>query len=124
MSEKICVVNVLIIGSGIHGASCAQALASRGYSTILIESDQIGHGTSNRFSKLVHGGLRYIETGQFSLVRKSLRERATLEKIAPDLIHSRQFLLPIYRYSRLKRWQLMLFLHLQFDRRIKKKFSL
>ena len=108
MDEKNCAVDVLIIGGGIHGAGCAQALASRGYSTILIESGQIGHGTSSRSSKLIHGGLRYIETGQFSLVRKSLRERATLEKIAPDLIHSRQFLLPIYRHNRLKRWQLIL----------------
>ena len=108
MDEKNYAVDVLIIGGGIHGAGCAQALASRGYSTILIESGQIGHGTSSRSSKLIHGGLRYIETGQFSLVRKSLRERAILEKIAPDLIHSRQFLLPIYRHNRLKRWQLIL----------------
>ncbi|MDG2472824.1 MAG: FAD-dependent oxidoreductase [Pseudomonadales bacterium] len=89
MDQKKFAVNVLIIGDGIHGAGCAQALASRGYSTILIESGQIGHGTSSRSSKLIHGGLRYNETGQFSLVRKSLRERAILEKIAPDLIHSR-----------------------------------
>ncbi len=108
MDQQSFTVDVLIIGGGIHGAGCAQALASRGYSTILIESGQIGHGTSSRSSKLIHGGLRYIETGQFSLVRKSLRERATLEKIAPDLIHSRQFLLPIYRHNRLKRWQLIL----------------
>jgi glycerol-3-phosphate dehydrogenase len=108
MDQKKFAVDVLIIGGGIHGAGCAQALASRGYSTILIESGQIGHGTSSRSSKLIHGGLRYIETGQFSLVRKSLRERAILEKIAPDLIHSRQFLLPIYRHNRLKRWQLIL----------------
>ena len=103
--------DAVIIGGGIHGAGCAQALAARGYSTVLIESNQIGHGTSRRSSKLIHGGLRYIETGQFSLVRKSLRERATLEKIAPGLIHRRKFLLPVYRRNRLKSWQLILALY-------------
>ena len=62
--------DTVVIGGGIHGAGCAQLLSARGYSTLLIEKNTIGFGTSSKSSKLIHGGLRYLESGQLNLVRK------------------------------------------------------
>lgn len=98
--------DALVIGGGIQGAGCAQALAARGHRVVLLEQSQFGAATSSKSSKLIHGGLRYLETAQFSLVRKSLTERATLLKIAPTLVKSKNFYLPVYRGQRLNRWKL------------------
>ena len=98
--------DAVIIGGGIQGAGCAQALAARGFSALLIEKSNVGKATSSRSSKLIHGGLRYLETYQFSLVKKSIAERSTLQNIAPSLVESRKFYLPVYKKQRLKRWQL------------------
>jgi glycerol-3-phosphate dehydrogenase len=70
--------DVAIVGGGIHGAGIAQACAAAGYTCIIIEKDQWAAGTSQKSSKLIHGGLRYLESAQFSLVRESLRERNIL----------------------------------------------
>jgi glycerol-3-phosphate dehydrogenase len=88
--------NVVVVGGGIHGAGVAQAAACAGYSVLLIEKTRIAAGTSSRSSKLIHGGLRYLEGLDFSLVRESLAERALLLKIAPGLVRLQPFHIPVY----------------------------
>ncbi|MCW9031766.1 MAG: FAD-dependent oxidoreductase, partial [Gammaproteobacteria bacterium] len=90
-------VDVVVIGAGIHGAGVAQAAAAAGYSVLVIEKNDIGTGTSSKSSKLIHGGLRYLESYQFSLVRKSLKERAVLCRIAPELVKLQPFYIPVYK---------------------------
>lgn len=92
--------DAVVIGGGIQGVGCAQALAAKGFSVLLLEKNSLGSGTSSRSSKLIHGGLRYLETAQISLVRKSLNERAVLCKVAPNLVKLKSFYLPIYRSQR------------------------
>ncbi|MEH6650704.1 MAG: FAD-dependent oxidoreductase [Motiliproteus sp.] len=89
--------DVLVVGGGIQGCGIAQAAAAAGYRVLLIERNDWGSGTSSRSSKLIHGGLRYLESGQFSLIRKALKERQLLLEIAPDLVKAVPFLLPVYR---------------------------
>lgn len=98
--------DLVIIGGGIHGVGCAQAAAARGYKTLLIEKSALAAGTSGRSSKLIHGGLRYLESGQYRLVRESLRERELLLKLAPDLVRIAPFHIPVYRETRRRPWQL------------------
>ena len=90
-------VDVVVIGAGIHGAGCAQAAAAAGHSVRVLEKTGIAAATSCRSSKLIHGGLRYLESGQISLVRESLRERAVLLRIAPKLVRLVPFNIPVYR---------------------------
>ena len=78
--------DVLVIGGGITGAGIALDAAARGFSTALVEKDDFASGTSGRSSRLVHGGLRYLEHGEFGLVRESLRERGILFRLAPHLV--------------------------------------
>jgi len=87
-------VDVLVIGGGIHGVALARDAALRGLSVTLVEQGDLASGTSSRSSKLVHGGLRYLETGQFGLVREALAERRTLLATAPDFVRPLPFLLP------------------------------
>ncbi len=90
--------DVVVIGAGIQGAGVAQAAAAAGHSVLLLEQyPEPAVGTSSRSSKLIHGGLRYLETFQFSLVRESLAERAILLKNAPELVKLKQFHIPIYK---------------------------
>ena len=89
--------DVVVIGGGIHGAGVAQAAAAAGYSVRVLEKTGIASGTSCRSSKLVHGGLRYLESGQFALVRESLRERDLLLRNAPSLVRLVPFHIPVYR---------------------------
>src|SRR5271168_2660541 len=100
--------DVVIIGGGIHGAGVLQAAAAAGHSALLIEREGLAAGTSSRSSKLIHGGLRYLESGQFALVRESLRERATLLRIAAELVELKPFFIPVYRDTRRRPWQLKL----------------
>lgn len=88
--------NVVVIGGGIHGAGIAQAAACAGYSVLLIEKTRLAAGSSSRSSKLIHGGLRYLESLEFSLVRESLAERERLLKIAPGLVRLQPFHIPVY----------------------------
>ena len=92
--------DLIIVGGGIHGAGVAQAAAVDGYSVLLLESRLIGAGSSSRSSKLIHGGLRYLESGQLRLVQESLHERTTLLRIAPELVRLERFYLPVYRHTR------------------------
>jgi glycerol-3-phosphate dehydrogenase len=98
--------DVVVVGGGIHGVGVAQAAAAAGHSVLLLEKRALAAGTSSRSSKLIHGGLRYLETGQFGLVFESLSERARLLRIAPDLVSLQRFHLPVYRTTRRRRWQL------------------
>ena len=86
--------DVFIIGGGINGCGVARDAAGRGYSVYLAEKSDIASGTSSASSKLIHGGLRYLENLEFSLVRASLRERDILIKIAPHIIKEMRFVLP------------------------------
>ena len=93
--------DVAIIGGGIHGVGVAQAAAARGYKTVLLEQyDHLAEGTSSRSSKLIHGGLRYLEQYEFSLVRECLLERSYLLKNAPDLVKLTPVYIPIYKSSK------------------------
>lgn len=98
--------DVVVIGAGIQGAGVAQAAAAAGYSVLVLEKNQVGSGTSSKSSKLIHGGLRYLESYQFSLVRKSLKERAILCRIAPDLIKLQPFYIPIYKNTTRRPWKI------------------
>ena len=86
--------DVFVIGGGVNGCGVARDAAGRGYSVYLAEKNDIASGTSSASSKLIHGGLRYLENFEFSLVRESLRERDILIKIAPHLIKEMRFILP------------------------------
>ncbi|MCA9213094.1 MAG: FAD-dependent oxidoreductase [Planctomycetales bacterium] len=88
--------DVIVVGGGIHGVGVAQAVAADGYSVLVIEQTSLAAGTSSKSSKLIHGGLRYLESGEFSLVRESLRERELLLKLAPDLVRRSDFYIPVY----------------------------
>jgi glycerol-3-phosphate dehydrogenase len=98
--------DVVIIGGGIHGAGVLQAAVAAGHSALLIERQALAAGTSSRSSKLIHGGLRYLESGQFALVRESLRERAIHLRIASELVELKPFYIPVYRDTRRRPWQL------------------
>ena len=104
--------DVVVVGAGIHGAGFAQAAAAAGHSVLLLEQQAIAAGTSSRSSKLIHGGLRYLETAQFQLVHESLHERRVLLRLAPELVHLTRFHVPIYRRTRRRPWQLRLGLSL------------
>jgi glycerol-3-phosphate dehydrogenase len=89
--------DLLVVGGGINGVGIALDAASRGLSTVLVEKEDLSVGTSSRSSKLIHGGLRYLEHYQFGLVREALAERHLLAtSIAPHLVHFERFLFPIY----------------------------
>jgi glycerol-3-phosphate dehydrogenase len=93
--------DVAIIGGGIHGVGVAQAAAARGHKTVLLEQyDHLAEGTSSRSSKLIHGGLRYLEQYEFSLVRECLLERSYLLNNAPDLVKLTPVYIPIYKSSK------------------------
>ncbi|MFN2309238.1 MAG: glycerol-3-phosphate dehydrogenase/oxidase [Gammaproteobacteria bacterium] len=93
-------VDIVVVGAGIQGAGVAQAAAAAGYSVLLLEQTGIASGTSSRSSKLIHGGLRYLESGQFRLVRECLRERALLLQNAPGLVRLVAHHIPVYRQTR------------------------
>jgi len=90
-------VDIVVIGGGIHGAGAAQAAAAAGYRVRVLEQTGVAAATSCRSSKLIHGGLRYLESGQYRLVQESLRERELLLRLAPQLVRRVAFHIPIYR---------------------------
>lgn len=98
--------HIIVIGAGIQGAGVAQAAAAAGYRVTVLEKNQIGGATSSNSSKLIHGGLRYLESAQFSLVRECLHERQLLLSLAPDLISLERFHIPIYANSTRSRWHI------------------
>lgn len=89
--------DVIIIGGGINGAATARDAALRGLKTILLEKDDFAGGTTSWSTRLIHGGLRYLEYFEFNLVRESLHEREVLLRNAPHLAHPIQMTIPIYQ---------------------------
>ena len=102
------VFDVLVIGGGITGAGVARDAAMRGMRVALVEKNEWASGTSSRSSRLVHGGIRYLEHGDIGLVRESVREREILLRIAPGLVKPLEFTWPVYRGARLSKWKLRL----------------
>lgn len=98
--------DIVVIGGGIHGVGMAQAAVAAGYSVLLLERQALASGTSSRSSKLIHGGLRYLESGQVGLVRESLREREILLRIAPELVRRVHFYIPVYTSTRRPPWMI------------------
>lgn len=92
--------DLIVVGAGINGAGIARDATLRGLSVLLIDKGDVGAGTTSRSTRLVHGGLRYLEHFELPLVRESLRERERLLHIAPHLVHPMSFLLPIYEGHR------------------------
>jgi glycerol-3-phosphate dehydrogenase len=99
-------VDLLVVGGGITGAGIARDAAMRGLRTALVDKSDFGSGTSGRSSRLIHGGLRYLERGGWRLVLEASRERRTLLSIAPHLVWPRSFLFPIHAGGRLPLWKL------------------
>lgn len=92
--------DLLIIGGGITGAGVARDAAARGFKVALIEASDFASGTSSKSSKLVHGGIRYLENKEFHLVFEALSERTKLFEMAPHLVHPLRFMIPLYKSSR------------------------
>jgi glycerol-3-phosphate dehydrogenase len=99
-------VDLLVIGGGVTGTGIARDAAMRGIRTALVDKGDFGSGTSSRSSRLVHGGLRYLEHGHLRLVFEASRERHVLRNIAPHLVWPRSFLFPVYPGGRVARWKL------------------
>lgn len=98
--------DLIVIGGGITGATVAYEAASRGLSVALLEKSDFGSATSAATSKMIHGGLRYLQTFEFGLVRESLKERRTLTNIAPNFIHPTSFLYTVYKNDKLPNFML------------------
>jgi glycerol-3-phosphate dehydrogenase len=92
--------DLIIIGGGINGAGIARDAALRGMRVALVEANDFASGTSSRSSKLIHGGIRYLENYDFKLVFEALNERTKLFEIAPHLVHQLRFMIPLYDSSR------------------------
>src|SRR5712671_5253846 len=90
--------DLIVIGGGATGLGTAIDAAARGYSTLLLEQSDFGKGTSSRSTKLVHGGVRYLQQGNISLVMEALKERGILRQNAPHLVHDLAFIVPNYAW--------------------------
>src|SRR3954466_4880785 len=90
--------DLAVIGGGATGVGVAVEAASRGYSVCLLEQSDFGKGTSSRSTKLVHGGVRYLQQGNLSLVMEALKERGLLRQNAPHLVHDLAFVVPNYAW--------------------------
>ncbi|MBK5274184.1 MAG: glycerol-3-phosphate dehydrogenase/oxidase [Desulfuromonadales bacterium] len=88
--------DMIVIGGGATGLGTAVDAAARGYRTLLLEQRDFASGTSSRSTKLIHGGLRYLQQGNLALVRESLHERGLLMRNAPHLVHNLSFIVPLY----------------------------
>src|SRR6185436_3573338 len=101
------VFDVFIIGGGINGAAAARDAVLRGMSVALVERTDFAAGTSSRSSKLIHGGIRYLEQGDVGLVLEACRERDLLRaRLAPHLVRAQPFIFPIYEGDAMPVWQL------------------
>jgi glycerol-3-phosphate dehydrogenase len=98
--------DVLVVGGGITGCGIARDAALRGLRVALVEQDDFASGTSSRSSRLVHGGLRYLEHGYLHLVFEASAERRRLLRLAPHLVRPLEFLWPVYAGARVPRWKL------------------
>src|SRR3989338_8585841 len=110
-------IRVLILGGGIHGVGVLHDWVSRGYRDVhLLEKKTLGSGTSSKSTKLIHGGLRYLEQlREMGMVFEALRERALLLRVAPDLVHPLELFFPILQEERIAPWKIKIGLTL-YDR--------
>ena len=90
-------VDLVVIGGGVTGAATARDAALRGLSVVLLEREDFAAGTSSRSTKLLHGGLRYLQSHQFRMVRESVRERELMLRLAPHIAHARPFIYALYK---------------------------
>jgi glycerol-3-phosphate dehydrogenase len=97
---------LIVVGAGINGAAIAREAALAGLKVLIVERGDIGGGTSSASSRLIHGGLRYLEHAEIGLVYESLRERERLLELAPHLVEPLELCIPVYREARRKRWQI------------------
>ena len=111
MSGATGIYDLFVIGGGVNGCGVARDAAGRGFSVALAEQDDLASGTSSKSTKLVHGGLRYLETFEFRMVREALEERETMLRIAPHLVQPLRFILPVAPGAR-PAWMLRLGLFL------------
>lgn len=98
--------DLVVVGAGISGAGVARDAAMRGLSVLVLEGADVAFGTSSRSTRLIHGGVRYLEQGQIGLVYEALRERARLYQSVPHLVKPARFLFPAYAGDRLRPWKL------------------
>ncbi len=99
--------DLLVVGGGITGAGVARDAARRGLHVLLVDKDDFASGTSSRSSKLIHGGLRYLEHGQLRLVFEASSERRRLLRLAPHLVRPLRFVWPVYRGARVPLWKVL-----------------
>jgi glycerol-3-phosphate dehydrogenase len=99
--------DLLVIGGGITGSGIVREAAMRGLSAALVEKEDFASGTSSRSSRLVHGGVRYLEHGHLRLVFESSAERRRLLRLVPHLVHPLRFTWPVYGGARIPRWKLL-----------------
>jgi glycerol-3-phosphate dehydrogenase len=100
--------DVCVVGAGIQGAAIAREAAVRGFKVLLVDRRDVGAGTSSRSSRLIHGGLRYLQQAHFGLVREALRERERLLRLCPHLVRPQPMLMPFFKDGGGSRWQLRL----------------
>src|SRR5262249_25923450 len=106
-SNSMADFDIAIIGGGINGTAIARDAAGRGMRVLLVEQKDLASGTSSASTKLIHGGLRYLEKYDFRLVREGLREREVMLRMAPHLVRPQRFVLPHHAGLR-PAWQLRL----------------
>ncbi|HUQ30811.1 MAG TPA: FAD-dependent oxidoreductase, partial [Pyrinomonadaceae bacterium] len=92
--------DVIVIGAGVNGAGIARDAALRGLKVLLLDKGDIASGTTSWSTRLIHGGLRYLEYGEVGLVRESLRERETLLRLATHLVKPLLMLIPLYSQAK------------------------
>ncbi|TMQ48856.1 MAG: glycerol-3-phosphate dehydrogenase/oxidase [Candidatus Eisenbacteria bacterium] len=107
--------DLLVIGGGITGLAVARLASRNGYRCVVLERADLASGASSNSSHMLHGGLRYLEHGRFSLVREALAQRSAVSRMAPGLARPQRFLVPLYRGGRLPPWKLRIGLAL-YDR--------
>ena len=100
--------DLLVVGGGINGASIANLAAQSGIKTALLEKGDFASGTSSKSTKLIHGGLRYLEHFEFDLVYESLKERLAQLKAAPHLVKPLPFIIPVYKGDARPLWMMKL----------------
>ncbi len=105
---KTTVYDLLVVGGGINGASIAHLAAKRGLKTALLEKGDFGSGTSSKSTKMIHGGIRYLENMEFDLVYESLHERLTQLEAAPHLVKPLGLIIPVYRTDKRPVWMMRL----------------
>ena len=118
--------DLLVIGGGINGVGTAADAAGRGLAVVLCEMGDLASATSSASSKLIHGGLRYLENGEISLVRQSLRERSILSHLAQHIVKPQPFVMPHCPWLRpmwMLRAGLFMYDHLVIDKQIPKEFN-